>query len=160
MRVSISEWSGDWLAFVFLAPIKPSKRSNKLYHPCPKNISWFFHNPSVKHHLPWLDGTIVATGNQFWSIPCASEVYASAQSNDSVSASLRVSLGWTSKILNTLLFLPFHMYYKIQANWWSSNSTETLQNKWSLFANNDYVGNMSGIDGTLESTQTWTSCMA
>ena len=111
MRAFISEWSGDWLALVFLPPIKPSTFQCVIL-PLSRIDFLIFHDPSVKHHLPGIYSTIASTSNRVWLIPCVSELCASAQSNDSFSANLRVSIGSISKLLKTLLFLPFNMYHR------------------------------------------------
>ena len=157
MSASIFECSDDWLARVFLAPNKPSNPSKVLYHPCLEYDSWFFHDPSVKHHLPGILGVMAFTGKRIWSVPCVSLSCASDQSKDSVSASLKVSLGSISKLLNTLLFLPFQIYHKIQAKWWSSIAGDTLQNKWSMFAKSDWVRKISGLDEMCDSAHTCTA---
>ena len=146
MRASVSEFSSDWLALVFVAPINPSKPSWVLYHPCPEYISWIFQDSSVKHYLPGIVGTIDGTGNWVWFIPCIGEFCASAQSNNFISVNLRVSLGSISKSLNTLLFLHFHILHRNHAKWWSFLSGETLQNKLSILVNSDWVENISGFN--------------
>ena len=127
MKASTSEWRGDKLDRVFLPPINPSKPSDILYQPCPKWISLSFYNPSVKHHLPGMVGSVVASPSLCATVFCVIETCAYVQSKDFVSTNLSVFLRSTSILLKTLLFFPFEIYHNIHANWWSSILGENLQ---------------------------------
>ena len=132
ISASTSEWRGERLALTFLAPNNPSKAAKVLYQPCPENCSLSFQEPSMKHHVLGIDGTILSCTwcANLWSLTTC----ASAQSVDSSSANLSVSHGSISRLLNTLLFWLFQIYHSIHANWWSSIFGVTLQKRWSIFA--------------------------
>ena len=151
ISTSTSAWRGDILALVFLAPIRPSKPSKVLYHLYPeKKISSSFYDPSVKHHIPGMIGRLVVSTSIFWKTLCANETCASVHNIDFVSANFKVSLGSTSILLRTLLFLHIQIYHNIQANWWSSICGITLQNKLSIFAKSDGLGKTTGFDEMFE----------
>ena len=150
---SISAWRDERLARTFLAPNSPSKPSRVLSQPCPEKISFSFQEPSVKHHLPVIDGRVVTS--MCCTFLCSFNICVSAQSVVSVSAKLSVSLGSMSRLLKTLLFLPFQIYDSIHANWWSSICGKTLQKRWSMFVNSELVGKLAGFDGIFERAQNW-----
>ena len=152
---SISACRGERLARTFLAPISPLKPSKVLNQPCHENISFSFQEPSVKHHLPGIDGKIVIS--TCGTLLCSFNTCASAQSIDYVSAKLSVSLGSISRLLKTLLFLHFQMYHNIYANWWSSICRKTLQNRWSIFVKRELVGENSWIRWYLWECPTWSA---
>lgn len=85
-----------------------------------------FQDPSVKHHLPGINGAISAASNRVLSILWVIEICASTQSNDIVSVNLRLFLGSISKLLDILLFLLIQIYHKIYVNWWFFISGELL----------------------------------
>ena len=109
----------------FHCPISPLNPSKVLNQPCSENISFSFQETSVKHHLPKIDGKFVIS--TCGTLLCSFNTCASAQSIDYVSAKLSVSLGSISRLLKTLLFVPFQMYHNIHANWWSSICGKTFQ---------------------------------
>ena len=149
---SISAWRGERLALTFLAPNKPSNPSKVLYQPCPEKESPSFHEPSAKHHLPGIEGIIVATIGGV--ALCSFNICASAHKVDYVSASLSVSKESMSRSLKTLLFLAFQIYHSIHANWWSFICGTTLQNRWSMFVKRSLVGKIAGFYGIFERAQT------
>ena len=86
---------------------------------------------------------------------CVFSSCASVHSVNSISAILSVSLRSMSILLNTLFFLPFQIYHKIHAKWWSSIRGSTLQKRWSIFVKRELVGKIAGFDSVLDSAQTW-----
>ena len=67
-----------------------------------------------------MEGKLVPFSSLDWVTIWVSKACASAQSSDSVSASLRVYVESISMLLKVLLFRSFQMYHKTHANWWSS----------------------------------------
>ena len=112
--VSIPAGRGERLARTSIAPISPSNPSKVLSQPCPEKISFSFHEPSVKDHLPRIDGRVVTS--MCGTFLCSFNICASAQSVDFVSAKLSVFLGSMSRLLKTLLFLHFQIYHSIHAD--------------------------------------------
>ena len=143
------------VAHSFLASIKPSNPSKVLNQPWPEKISSSFQDPSVQHYLLGIDGRVVTSN--CGTVFCSFKICASTQSVNSVSASLRVSLGSISRLLKTLLFRPFQMYHSIHANWWSSICGKTLQKRWSMFVKRELVGKIAGFVGIFERAQTWSA---
>lgn len=78
---------------------------------------------------PWMTCKLVIYDSLKCVTFCVIEACASSQSNDSVSASLRMSLGSTSILVKILLFRHFQRYHKIHANWWSSNTDDPCWQK-------------------------------
>ena len=99
---SISAWRGERVARTFLAPNRPSNPSRVLNQPCPEKISFSFQEPSVKHHLPGINGKVVTSMCR--AVLYSFNICVSAQSVDSVSAKFSVSLGSKSRLLKTLYF--------------------------------------------------------
>lgn len=98
MSAFASEWSGERLALVFLAPISPSKPSSILYQPF-----FEFHDSSVKHHIPCMQDKLITSRSLEWVTLWVIESCASTQIKDSVSANL-ISLRSISILLKTYCF--------------------------------------------------------
>ena len=73
------------------SPIKQAKPSNVLYQPRPKKNPSTLQDPSVKHHLPGINGKFI-TSTCCASL-CVCNTCASAQRIDYVSAIFSVSMG-------------------------------------------------------------------
>ena len=131
----------------------PSNPSKVLNQSCSEKVLPSFHEPSAKHHLPEIDGRIVAAISGI--VLCSFNICASVHNVDFVSANLSVSKGSISRLLKTLLFLTFQIYHSIHANWWSSICGRTLQNRWSMFVKRALVWKIAEFDGIFERAQTW-----
>ena len=73
MRTSIFECKGERLALVFLAPISHSKPSSVMYQPCPENKSCSFHDQSIKHQRPGIEGKLISYISRSWVDPLVAE---------------------------------------------------------------------------------------
>ena len=152
INASTSEWRYERHARTFLAPNKPSKPGKVLNHLCLENMSLSFQDQSIKHHLPefvWMRLICTSCATRWFLKICVS-----AQSVDSNSAILRVSLGSISILLNILLFRPFQIYHNIHAYWWSSIFGLTLQKRWSILAKKEPIGKIFGFNGILDRAHT------
>ena len=152
---SISAWRRERLPRTFLTPNSPANPSRVLSQPCPEKLWPSFQESSVKHQRPGIDGrTVTATCG---IVLCTFNIWASVHNVDYVSANLSVSMRSISRLPKTLLLQPFHMYHRIQANWWSSIYGIIFQKRWSMFVNRELVGQISGFDGIFERAQTWSA---